>query len=321
MTSRRPSNPLGSSDLNTMATVIPPITTSTPLRAVEGRKVSRPIVLVDSFSVALGKRQRDSTGSNTTGIIDADTVKDVGSQDMLRSVVRHSKKRARREEDDAKGIEETQTLEVVSNPSTKPSGARSNSSSLEPLPQTPRNAIPPISNSPPPTAHLPEFFESSYQGPLDESSQGPEISVVERSPLKASSALPAFPFLAPTAFLDMPDINNGLEMYSPGALAYAYEDPLLPENNSTPSRPCTPPRPENLHSLWARGLVLGQETTIPSDPMAFYLESPIRPRDPSPPPQFVDFTGIGSLIPPSFPSWYETAEAQSLEPLSIRPSY
>ena len=90
---------------------------------------------------------------------------------------------------------------------------------------------------------------------------------------------------------------------------------------STSSRPCTPPIPENIHPLWGRALMPGNEFTAPPDPSGFYLESPVRPRQPSPPPPFLDFTGIENLVPPSFPSWYETAEARGLEPLSLRSAY
>ncbi|KAF4572793.1 hypothetical protein EYR36_007303 [Pleurotus pulmonarius] len=147
----------------------------------------------------LGKRHRDSTTSNITGIIEGED-EDIPEDELAAKVIRPMKKRLKTTRD-----------------SSTPSNATAGPSRLRGSPRTPTNRadeprIPTFSvyrdpdpsdyvDPPPPTNHLPDFFEAAITGSSRQTSTSSEATTENQHPFGFSflpyTSTPAHPSLVP----------------------------------------------------------------------------------------------------------------------------
>jgi hypothetical protein len=176
----------------------------------------------------LGKRQRDSTGSNITGVVEEGQMDEYSDSELAKKVVRPTKKRPRTQTDGEDNARAGSSSRI---PSMQDDGQPESSNSRA-VPtftvfrgsEEPSDYIDP----PPPTDHLPDFFQpESPSGSNSDGQRSRSVGVPTSSANAAENQPHGFNF----AFLPISSTpNNGLYMSS-----FPYPEPPQSPSPAGPS--------------------------------------------------------------------------------------
>ncbi|TDL28398.1 hypothetical protein BD410DRAFT_780897 [Rickenella mellea] len=223
--SRRPSVPLANSNTN----AVPPTTPAAPpASSTDDHRVPPVTPLREAFvpgptATALGKRHRDSTTSNVTGVFEEGEEDQLSEQELIKRVVRPNKKRPKLSGDD-----NPQDADNVPSSSAEHSNDRGSGKSSSTIAASSsnhaENHIQAPGGTPPPMTHLPEYFDEAFNkyiagdaDPFNFSFVPPTSTPVVNQQSNHPFGLPTIPFTPSSSIEPSNSDVYGMRRVSSGA--------------------------------------------------------------------------------------------------------